>query len=595
MSARFLSGTLAGLCLCFALAVQATAQDQPLAKVPANAPIVVQLNGLDNVKGRLGKMIGNALPDMAPLINQLIDGQLREMLNGRDLKGVNTKAPIFFVFASLDSLSNDQPDMLLLVPVSNYAEFRDNFLKDDEKKSLKKVDKGIESVILEAEDSPSFLIDMTSTVALTNSKMVAETLTKPYPGLQQKLGLPAAQAFLKSDVAVYVNMKAINEQYGDEIKGLRSLIDTGLEQAQGETGLDKRQMAMAKTVIEGLLQMLADSNAGFFGIEFRPEGLHFRIASQFGSDTKTNAYLKRQQPSPLKELGSLPSGQMNYNAIELDPDTFRTLNALTNEFVADGEAGKILARFSEELEKAGLSMQLSSSDLPASGLQVLRYRDPVKAAETQLKLFQALPKAAQFQSVSLKGLPEVQANAQKHRGFQLHAVRMTVDLDKSVEALPEAMQEMTKNQIRRMIGEEIRLWFGTDGKTYVTLSAKDWKSAQAVLDQYLDGKRRLDLEENFQVTRKNLPREATLLAVADTGSVVVYLVDLLRDALGQFGGMIPGIGVGVPNLKKPEGKPSYLGAAIVLKDTEASVEFFVPTTAVQQLRQMFSALLNPND
>src|SRR5437660_10171833 len=49
------------------------AQEASLNLVPANAPIVVQMNGFDKARNRLGKFLGNALPDLAPKLAKQID------------------------------------------------------------------------------------------------------------------------------------------------------------------------------------------------------------------------------------------------------------------------------------------------------------------------------------------------------------------------------------------------------------------------------------------------------------------------------------------------------------------------------------------
>ena len=44
--------------------------------------------------------------------------------------------------------------------------------------------------------------------------------------------------------------------------------------------------------------------------------------------------------------------------------------------------------------------------------------------------------------------------------------------------------------MKKMMGEGVNSWFGSDGKVYVQVTAKDWEAARRQLDEYLDGDRR---------------------------------------------------------------------------------------------------------
>ena len=52
--------------LLIGLSGPARAEDASLSLVPGKAPIVVQVNGFEKARHRLGALLGNALPDNAP-------------------------------------------------------------------------------------------------------------------------------------------------------------------------------------------------------------------------------------------------------------------------------------------------------------------------------------------------------------------------------------------------------------------------------------------------------------------------------------------------------------------------------------------------
>ena len=65
---------------------------------PAKAPIVVHVNGLEQVRDRLGKALTAAAPDLAPGLNKSIDDALKQALQGRQISAVG-KGPAAFSVA----------------------------------------------------------------------------------------------------------------------------------------------------------------------------------------------------------------------------------------------------------------------------------------------------------------------------------------------------------------------------------------------------------------------------------------------------------------------------------------------------------------
>ena len=83
------------------------------------------------------------------------------------------------------------------------------------------------------------------------------------------------------------------------------------------------------------------------------------------------------------------------------------------------------------------------------------------------------------------------------------------------QQLPEDMRKQMAEAMKILAGEGAKTWFGTDGKSYVQISAKDWDTAKGYLDQYLEGKTAVKNQKAYQETRKQLPSEATLIGLVD--------------------------------------------------------------------------------
>jgi len=429
-------------------------------------------------------------------------------------------------------------------------------------------------------------------VVLASDKETAKLFAKGgEKGLDTSMSKETAKAFLGQDVAAYVNLKEINKQFGAQIRGFKTIIDLAL-QGGGAMGIDKKQAEMLKQMFEGFLQLMNDGVAAVIGLEFRPEGANLRFAAQFGSDTETNAFLKKFKPATLAELGSLPVGQLIYTASNFDPSMSKTLSALLKESQADDEnedVKKAIEAAMKELTENGRVIELAAGNLPANSLEVAEYKDGAKAVASQLKLFKALAKTSSFGSVPLKDKPVVKENAETVGDYKLHSVKLSFDLDKAVENLPEGVKDATRKTLERMTGDNTTIWFGSSGKKVVQITAKDWPAGKAMLDEYLQGKGPIDKDESFQATRKQLPAEATIVMIADTPRFLHFMLDMIKEQAGA----IPGFpGGGIPDLKVPKGKPAYFGLALTMKDEYVNFDLFVPVTAVQQVRKMLAPLID---
>jgi len=568
----------------------ARAQEASLAVVPSKAPIVVQLNGYERARDRLGKFLGNSLPDVAPKLAKQVDDALREVTQGRDLKGLVKDGRIYVAVADLASLT-DQPQVVVLLPVSSYKEFTNGFLKDDEKKSLKG-EQGYDSVKLENQEDTFYLVDRKNYVAATNDKDLAKGLAKgDDAGLGKALSKETAQAFLAQDVSAYVNLQMINKQYGAQIKQFKALIDLAL-QGGGGMGLDKKQAEKAKQIFNGLLQVLDDGTAAVIGLDFRPEGANLHLSAQFRADSETNDFLKQLKPSALGELGGLPGGRMMYTASNFDPNKSKFLTALAQSALAedmDEDAGKGIKEAIKDLSEAGRIYEVAMMKSLSDGMEVYEYKDGPKAVAAMTKMFKSLSKSGSFANVPLKDKPVLKQDAETVGGLKLNLVKFSFDFDKAVENLPEQIRESTKATMMKVAGEKTNVWYGNNGNQVIVVTGKDFTEARTALEEFQKQTNPLQSDESFAVTRKQLPKDATMLMLGDTARFLEAAMSMIKESAAG----VPGFpGGGIPDLKAPKGKPAYFGAAVVMKDGHTGLDVFVPTTAVQQVRKMFAPLID---
>src|SRR4051794_23975818 len=89
------------------LAAAATAPAAPvpaqatlLSAVPASAPVVAHLRGVEGARERFMALVKKALPELAPQVESFLDRGLAkgEFADGRKLRGVPKDGPIFLAF-----------------------------------------------------------------------------------------------------------------------------------------------------------------------------------------------------------------------------------------------------------------------------------------------------------------------------------------------------------------------------------------------------------------------------------------------------------------------------------------------------------------
>jgi hypothetical protein len=563
-----------------------------LSIVPAQAPIVVHIHGVDRVKDRLTALIKSALPDLGPMVVAKLEESLKEALDEKKLQGLDKEGPIFVVFLEIPGDDTQVPKMAVIARVAKYAEFRDGLLNDDERKALKPAADGAERTEIKGQEV--FFLDRSGWAIVTPHKDTATGWAKNNTGLDSKINRDLARRLLESDVGVYVNLSAINKQFGDQIKEAKETMFNLFDQFGGQNA---NTMEMAKKMYGGMFQVVADGRACVISLEFRPEGLSFHLAVNVGSDTATNKFLKDQKPTGFSEFGTLPAGQIVYSAAEFVPNMLKMLAPMMYGVSAGGDSQKELQSAIEQLIESGNMTTLSAGSFPATSLQASNFKNPALAANAQLKLFRSLGDGAMFQNSVIRGKPEIKENDQSYRGFTLHFVHVNWDFDKALEQFGGVGGggDEVKKALTKLIGEGLNTWFGTDGKQFLTISAKSWDDAKRQIDAYLDGKETIGSVKAFAASRTQLPHDATLLALVDAGRFAFAMGDYMLASVKAVGGAIP-LPFNLPESMKPvKTTPAFLGIAVVLQPEYGSFDFYLPVTAVHEIRRVIMPLFMGGD
>jgi hypothetical protein len=581
----------AALLILLAAAPAAPAAPRPpdksaLRAVPASAPLVIHVRGVEGTKERLVALIKSALPEVAPQAEAGLD-ELKNGIEGRKLRGLPKDGPVFLAFTEVPRPGDNPAKAAAVFAGANYAELRDSILKGDERKGLKANDAGYEEATLETGE-PIFFVDGKDYAAVFLKKEVAAAFTKKQPGLDTRMSAEQAAKFLAGDVGVYVNMDLVNKEYAEQIKEAREAVDQALKRAaEGLTKNERGLVQIAQRLAGPAFQAVQDSRGLLLTAEFRPAGLALHLDSEFRPDSPTAGALKDARPVSFAELDRLPAGQMIYLGLRANPAVVEALGGLMFGVADDKDAAAVREAL-HELAKAGPQSGLEAFSLPLQGVKVGRFADPVKAAEAQRKLLEGLQAGAAFQSGVVKEKPVIKPRAEKYGGFELTSVEVTWDFDKMVEGagtgdgLPEEAKKQLAAALQKLLGERLRVWFGTDGKEVIQVTAEDWPAAQKLLDRYTRGEGAIGADESFRQARKELPAESTFIALADPVPYLGAILDLMRPIVAA-NAPLP-ISFPAP---PPRGKPAFAGKSVTLRPDRASLDVFVSASATHALYKAY--------
>jgi hypothetical protein len=564
-----------------ALPLPARAGESPLAQLPGETPVVVSLHGIERTKNRLKALIEKAVPDLAAQVLAHMKEELDKALDGRKLAGLDPDGPVFLALTTLPK-GGAPPQGAVIAKVTDYMLFRNSFFTEEERKNLKKDKAGYEITTFKGQEV--FLFHRKGYVTVAMEKEVAEQLlSQKGAGLEGKLDKQVAGQLLESDAAVYVDMQAINKEYGEMLQAMRQFIPAMIEQAaENAPGqFDKNTAKLTKAYLEGMFQAIEDARHFLLSARIPPEGLAVHAEVGFKADSASNKVLSQIKTYPLAGVEKLPPGYLAYVAMQQEAKTFKMLEPLIRGVMGspEGAKEKDLQQALDELLAAGPGLVLMATSPGSKGLQVAHYKDAEKAAAAQLKFFDALRDVTLYASMPLKEKPVVRANAETFRGGKFHFFSVKWDFDKQFANLPAGAQQMA-DAMKKLAGEGANLWFGALDGALVTVQAKDWKAAEILLQEYVEKKETVgDKFKSFAQTREHLPREATGIALISAPE--------LTELGGQYASVFMQIfGLPAPQLAPAKRSEPFLGVSVTLKNEHAGLDLWIPAEIARDVRRL---------
>lgn len=220
--------------------------DAVLNLIPADSIFCVRINNLNQTTGNLDQYIMGVSP-MPVSTAGLIKGQLGMMFGNFELKGFDVNGS-FVVFATAES-GDKEPDMYILLPVTDYAQLTDpNFrVSPSDTNGISAVGMG---------PSGQFFIKKVNSFALMSkdyrklSSMAAIISGAKFAGLASSLNAAQAKQSSSDSIWAYANMVKISSVYKKQISdGLeemkKHMADPGMAIQSKIDNLEKTKQQMA--------------------------------------------------------------------------------------------------------------------------------------------------------------------------------------------------------------------------------------------------------------------------------------------------------------------------------------------------------------
>ncbi|MEO6809470.1 MAG: hypothetical protein ABI353_10215 [Isosphaeraceae bacterium] len=537
-----------------------------LKAVPAEAEVVVRGRTLKSIHGDLDQMLKAMSPNLSEMAKPVVDAGVDQLANqfGQDA----LKTPFLFMMR-LPKVEDAQaaapgtwPAFAGLVRSADLAGVQKALAGGDPKA---KPQPGGYDQFTNADGQTLYSAKLSSGfVVFGSDKDLVAATVKPTAALDARLNDDLRNALLGGDLGVYVNLKAVQARYGDQLNQAREQALGGIDRgaaAQGNAGSTES----AKAAVSRLFETLKKGEALAFHLDFAAEGL--TVAGQ-----TLGSAAKEQPPAPAGTaalMTRLPANAAIFSYMKLSPEAMQRFQRLGMSMLG-GQAGKT----SPALEKAlALQRQTGPQEIASSvemsqGIQSFSLvvpQDPKAYVDSMAATLTALKSADNAKNI-IKDV-KVQNVVEPYKGFQFHKATMTFDMDAIAKQQPN--NPGGADAVKQVLGgTDLTTWYGTDGKQVLSVSAKDWNTAKTQIDAALSGTGTLGAMPGYKVIRAKLPEQVNAL-------ILVSMQGVVRQLAAQVSARTPGSTVRVPADMPKD--PALLGGAITRTQTGSQFQFIVPS------------------
>lgn len=570
-------------CICGIVAASAIGlQEAPeaawLRSVPADIPIVVRVRAVEELGDELRAM----LKAMSPLASEAADETIANgILAVRDAFGDATaRAPFLLLSHLLDPAEPAIPSWSVIVGEEQFDAIFAGLAEDPE---VKPTPRGDHLEFAANNDQTCYAARGAGWAAFGSDETMIRAILKPRANLGDTLRPEAVAKLLEGDLAVYVNIPAIQAKYGEVIQQQvrAAMIAEIRADNPGGEGV-ARTVQSTNTIFAGIDRALRFGGAVVLGCDFDATGLVVSGWSQPKRSTKPNPATK-----PVLVAGTLidqlPGDLMGYLFFAPSGASEPEAGGLTGLLKQTGMPGfgpSAKATASAARKKALEGRLVTGFSLmPLRGVSMADPSDPKAAAVASLaasKVGEAID-----ETEVITDLP-----AMDREGFHLDHSKTVIG-----ERFAAKIQEEQPNIanmaaiVRRMVPEgATHVYSGTDGKRFLSLMSPSERAAAADVDAITKESGRLGSLAGWKAFRSRFPTEVSSLTAFNTQELVKFFaeaISLMRDPDAEM-----------PPLANLPRDPQFLGFGWISRAEGVDFRIVVPSAAVPVLEQGLGPLLN---
>lgn len=534
---------------------QAPAEAAWLKAVPADVAVVARVKALESARDDIGKMLqamsGNAAAMAQPQMEQGL-----AMFTG--LYGQEAAKNPLLVALRLPK-DGPVPAWAVLTQSNDYnAVLKGVSRKDD----LKPKSLGGYDSFVGADEQTYYSVKGAGFVAFGQDEALIKSIAKPAAALSEKISAELSSQLLGGDLGVYVNVAALQAQYGEQIEQGKQMALGTLDQAGAQLAGNMKESM--KQMYGALFDAVKTGDALAFNVDFAAEGLGVAGLATVKEGSDAAKKLAGARSGSAELLGKLPAGGTSFVYANIDPASLGGLQ----KFGLSMMTGQ--AKLSPEMEKA-LAMQrqagafemYTSNSGGAGGMSNVSLStptDPAKAVEAASLSMQAMKSGEGFVK-DVKLTPK----AQSYKGISFTEAKMTFDVDKMVA--PGAPGGV--DAVKKMLGgDTVTTWFGTDGKNVLSVSGKTFDEAKAQVDAILTGKGSVGQTAGFEAIRGRFPKQVTALFLISAQGMVKQMATQMGVMTGK--GDVP-VPAGMPK------EPAFFGGSLTTSPQGFQFQWILPS------------------
>lgn len=564
------SHRLVALVALLAIGLSGWAQGQVLEQLPSNAVGVFHvkdLQGLSTKIASLAKRLG--IDQMDPRWADPL-GMLTTQMGLK--QGINKNGDLGMAFfkpkmegQEAKDAASDQPPLVVLVPVDDYAAFLTNF--DD----VKDLGQGMSEVTVKANHEKLYVVKRGKYAASAMDK----SLLSNHDGF--KLEGPAAKEAQTKDAIVYFHVKAVRADLQKAYEGFRDEVKKSLQGPNNPVGaqLPPFVIAMYDKVAS---QFLSDTRSVAMSFNLTDAGLSTGFIGDFENDSYLGKLVSQSHNTDKSMFAGMPDKTyLMFGGATITPKVFDQLITDLVDLLkqSGGDAAK-----NEDLNK-----YLAAAKKAIAGMQSTSFG--MVAPEQGENLFQSIAvshgDAKQIMEAGKEGL----AFASSFMGMMPQGMKMDLKLGEPSNMDGVQLQPFTlkmdfpaNDPVAAQQKQMIAMMYGPNGMsgTLAVVNDHTFVQAQGVSDKLLadtiaaakSGADPLDKSEGLKLTRDQLPKER--------GAEFYIALDNIANAVVKF---MKQQGMAIQFKLPPDLPP--IGASFASDGAAGRVDAFIPTKLVEAI------------